>query len=509
MKDLAFDVVNKPAPQTGIDTDHNPSLLRDPASFECTVLAPIRAIVGDKGIITDRATMQRLMESWRDNWVGRVPLVVQPATTEQMAAVVAVCAATRTPIVPQGGNTGLTGSSQPHASDSEIVVSTSRMNRIRAIDLDNDTITVEAGCILATIQDAAQEAGRLFPLSLGAEGSCQIGGNISTNAGGIQVLRYGNTRAMVTGLEVVLADGRVWNGLRGLRKDNAGYDMKQIFIGAEGTLGIITAATLRLFPLPRAKATAFLATPSPAAAVAWLRRAKAMLGDRITAVELIERRCLEIARKHDAAIPDPLGSPYAWYLLVELSDQDTDADLAQRLTTAFEGGLDAGELLDGVIASSAEQAATLWRIREGIPEGQKREGYSFKHDIAVPISQVAAFLAEADAALQARFPGIRSFSFGHVGDGNIHYNPLQASGEPAADWAEHLTEVNRIVHDIVHRLGGSITAEHGIGRLRIGEIARYKPAFEIEMMAQIKRSFDPLNIMNPGKVIPAAFLAPN
>ena len=494
------------SPKTGIVTDRNPSLLRDRAAFERDVLGPIAAVVGPRGIITDRATMQPLMESWRDGWVGRVPLVVQPATTAELADVVRICVASRTPVVPQGGNTGLTGSSQPHASDSEIVVSTSRMNRIREIDLDNDTITVEAGCILATIQEAAKAAGRLFPLSLGAEGSCQIGGNISTNAGGIQVLRYGNTRNLVAGLEVVLPDGRVWNGLRGLRKDNAGYDLKQLFIGAEGTLGMIAAATLRLFPLPKARATAFLATLSPAAAVAWLRRAKTMLGDRITAMELIERRCLEIARHHDAGIPDPIGSPYPWYLLVELSDQDTEADLTDRLTGAFEAGLEAEEVVDGVIASSGDQAALLWRIREGIPEGQKREGYSFKHDIAVPISKVASFLAEADGALQARFPGIRSFSFGHVGDGNIHYNPIQAVGEPAALWAERLPEVNRIVHDIVHRLGGSITAEHGIGRLRVGEIARYKPDFEIEMMALIKRSFDPSNLMNPGKVIPGTFL---
>ncbi|MBV9786419.1 MAG: FAD-binding oxidoreductase, partial [Acidisphaera sp.] len=383
MGDLPPDTATsrKPAPRIGVDTDRNPSLLRDPERFERSVLAPIRAIVGEKGIITDRLAMQPLMESWRDNWVGRVPLVVQPATTEQLAAVIGVCAATRTPVVPQGGNTGLTGGSQPHASDSEIVVSTSRLNRIRDIDLDNDTITVEAGCILAAIQSAARDAGRLFPLSLGAEGSCQIGGNIATNAGGIQVLRYGTTRSLVAGLEVVLPDGRVWNGLRGLRKDNAGYDLKQLFIGAEGTLGIVSAATLRLFPLPHATATAFLATPSPPAAVAWLRRARTMLGDRITAIELIERRCLEIARQHNPGVPDPLASPYPWYLLVELADQDTEADLTRRLEAAFEAGLEPGEVVDGVIASSGEQAAALWRMREGIPEGQKREGVSFKHDI--------------------------------------------------------------------------------------------------------------------------------
>jgi FAD/FMN-containing dehydrogenase len=503
-----FDALLAPSPQTGIVAKSNPSLLNDRARFESQVLEPIRAIVGDRGVITDRATMQPMMESWRDNWVGRVPLVVLPATTEELAAVVRVCAATRTPIVPQGGNTGLTGGSQPHANDSEIVISTTRMNHIREIDVDNDTITVEAGCVLANIQHAAREAGRLFPLSLGAEGTCQIGGNISTNAGGVQVVRYGNMRNLVTGLEVVLPDGRVWNGLRGLRKDNAGYDMKQMFIGAEGTIGIISAATLRLLPLLCAKATAFLAVSSPGAAVAWFRRAKASLGERITAIEILERRCLEIARKHNETLRDPLSTSYPWYLLVELSDQTGEDDLVHRLEQAFDAGLEAGETLDGVIASSHEQAAMLWRLREGIPEGQKREGYSFKHDISVPISKVETFLGEADEALRSRFPGVRSYAFGHLGDGNIHYNPMQASNEPATAWAAKLPEVNRIVHDIVHRLGGSITAEHGIGRLRVGEIARYKPDFELEMMARVKRTFDPDNIMNPGKVIPASLLEP-
>ncbi|MBV9784416.1 MAG: FAD-binding oxidoreductase, partial [Acidisphaera sp.] len=381
-----------------------------------------------------------------------------------------------------------------------------RMRKIEELDTDAATLTVQAGAPLQAIQEAADAAGLLFPMDIGSRGSCQIGGNLSTNAGGVRVLRYGMTRDLVLGLEAVLADGTVLSSLNKMQKNNTGYDLKQLFIGAEGTLGIISAATLRLFPLPHATATAFLATPSPAAAVAWLRRARTMLGDRITAIELIERRCLEIARQHNPGVPDPLASPYPWYLLVELADQDTEADLTRRLEAAFEAGLEPGEVVDGVIASTGEQAAALWRMREGIPEGQKREGVSFKHDIAVPISKLAAFLAEADAALQARFPGIRSFSFGHVGDGNIHYNPIQAAGEAAAVWAERLPEINRIVHDIVHGLGGSITAEHGIGRLRVGEIARYKPEFEVEMMARIKRAFDPDNLFNPGKVIPGAFL---
>lgn len=482
------------------------SLLADNNRFKREVLGPIEQVVGTRGLITDRSEMQTYMLAWRDSWEGRVPAVVRPATTEELAAVVRICAATQTPIVPQGGNTGLTGGGQPHDDDSEIVISTARMNRIRDINVDNNTITVDAGCVLATIQQAAKEIDRLFPVSLGAEGSCQIGGNISTNAGGVQVIRYGNTRNQVLGLEVVLADGRIWNGLRGLRKDNAGYDLKQLFIGAEGTLGIITAATLRLSPLPKKTATALLATASPQSAVAWLGRARAMLGERLTSIELIERVCIDIACKFNDRIQDPLDTRYPWYLLVELADQDPEDDLENRLLNAFGRGLEANELLDGVVASSAEKAAALWRIREEIPEGHRREGVSFKHDVSVPISAIADFIAQANEALGKRFPGIRSFAFGHLGDGNIHFNPLQAQGGQADEWKARLSDVNRIVHDIVVRLDGSITAEHGIGQLRIDEIDHYKSEVELEMMATLKKALDPMNLLNPGKVIPRRFM---
>ena len=481
---------------------HRPSLLKDQSRFEREVLDPIKKVVGKGGLITDRNAMQPLMVAWRDSWEGRVPAVVQPSTTQELADVVRICAMTQTPIVPQGGNTGLTGGGQPHDDDSEIVISTARLNRIRDLDLDNNTITVEAGCILATIQQAARDADRLFPLSLGAEGSCQIGGNISTNAGGVQVLRYGNTRNLVCGLEVVLPDGRIWNGLRGLRKDNSGYDLKQLFIGAEGTLGIVTAATLRLFPLPKVSATALLATHSPRHAVAWLRRAKTMLGDRISSIELIERVCIDVACKHSDRVQDPLTQRYPWYLLVELTDQDPNDDLESRLLGAFEKGAEAEEILDGVVAASAEQAKALWRIREATPETHRHEGISYKHDVSVPISRIADFIAQANEALANRFPGIRSFAFGHLGDGNIHFNPLQAEGGSPDEWRPRLAEVNRIVHDIVARLGGSITAEHGIGRLRIAEMERYKSDVELDMMATLKAAFDPMNLLNPGKVIP-------
>lgn len=486
--------------------ENRASLLTDRTRFDRDIMRPIEDVVGKRGLITDRTLMQPFLVSWRDNWEGRVPMVVQPATTDELAEVVRICAATRTPIVPQGGNTGLTGGGQPHNNDSEIVISTARMNRIRELDLENNTITVEAGCILAMIQQAAIAADRLFPLSLGAEGSCQIGGNISTNAGGVQVVRYGNTRNQVSGLEVVLADGRIWNGLRGLRKDNAGYDLKQLFIGAEGTLGIIAAATLRLSPLPKASATALLATHSPQKAVAWLGRAKTMLGDRLTSIELIERICIDVACKYSDRLHDPLDRQYPWYLLVELADQDQEDNLEKRLLNAFENGVESDELLDGVIASSAEQAAGLWRIRETIPEGHRREGVSYKHDVSVPISRIADFISQANDALASRFPGMRSFVFGHLGDGNIHFNPLQAEGASQDEWRSRLAEVNKIVHDVVVRLGGSITAEHGIGRLRIEEIERYKSDVELEMMATLKKAFDPMNLLNPGKVIPRRFL---
>jgi len=475
-------------------------LFNDLDGFKTSMLDPIRAVVGERGIITDQESIQPFTEAWRDNWSGRTPLVVQPANTEELAQVVAICAKTDTPIVPQGGNTGLTGGSQPHADGSEIIISTSRMNKIREVDLDNDTITVEAGCILATIQETARDADRLFPLSLAAEGSCQIGGNIATNAGGVQVLRYGNMRNLVAGLEVVLPDGRIWDGLRGLRKDNAGYDMKQMFIGSEGTLGIITAAVLKLSPLPQATATALVAMASPAQAVRLLTRAKSMVGDRIITFELIERLCIDVAQKHVPDIPDPLDDSYPWYVLMELADQDDGDQLSGMLEKILEASLEEEEILDGVIAASKAQADGLWRLREGIPEGQRREGVSYKHDVSVPISKVATFLDRISEALQSRFPGIRTFSFGHLGDGNIHFNPIQKEGGSRDEWAGHLEEVNRMVHDLVLELGGSISAEHGIGRLRMGELPRYKSALEMEMMATLKKAFDPHNIMNPEKI---------
>ena len=465
------------------------------------LIAAIRGVVGTAATITDPEEMAPYMHSWRDNWTGRSPLVVRPADTAQVAAVVQLCSAARVPIVPQGGRTGVTGASQPHADNREIVLSTERMNRIRAIDVENDTMTVDAGCVLGQLRSAAEEVGRLFPLNFGSVGSCQIGGNISTNAGGVNVLRYGNTRSLIAGLEVVLPDGRVWDGLRGLRKDNAGYDMKQLFIGAEGTLGIVTGAVIRLFPAMRSTLTIMVAVATPSHALRWLTRVRGRVYDQVTAAELIQQSCVEATCRRIPGVSDPFDVSYPWFLLLELSSQGDQAELVQVVEALFEAGLEAGELLDGVIASSGAQANALWRLRESIPEAHKEEGVSYKHDISVPLSRVATFLERAEDALTRTYPGMRMFAFGHLGDGNIHFNPLRGSAtEPTLD------QVNGIVHDLVAELGGSISAEHGVGRLRREELFRYKSDTELEMMAAVKRVFDPDNLMNPGKVIPERFL---
>ena len=383
------------------------------------------------------------------------------------------------------------------------------MNRIREVDAANNTMTVEAGCVLQTIQAAARTAGRLFPLSLAAEGSCQIGGNLSTNAGGVQVLRYGNARELALGLEVVLPSGEIWHGLRGLRKDNTGYDLKQLFIGAEGTLGIITAAVIKLFPLPGAVATAWLSIDSPAAAVRLLGELQARFGAALTACELISDISLGLVLKHIpgaqpplAASPDdPHASRTPWHLLIELSGTGEEADLRAACEAFLAAALEKGWIDDAVLAQSGEQAARLWDLRERLSEAQKIEGFSIKHDVSVPVSRIGEFVERAGAALQAAYPGIRIVAFGHVGDGNLHYNQSKPEAAENAEFMAAQPDVNRIVHDIVDALGGSISAEHGIGQLKRGELAHYKSAVEMEMMRAIKRTFDPLGLMNPGKVL--------
>ena len=464
-------------------------------------LERIKAAVGPKGWSEDAGEIEPLVRDQRGRYTGRTALLVKPASTREVSEVVTVCAGAGIAIVPQGGNTGLVGGGVPFEHGGEILLSMGRMNRVRATDPANYTMTVEAGCVLADIQAAAEKIDRLFPLSLGAEGSCQIGGNISTNAGGVAVLRYGNMRDLVLGIEVVLPDGQVWKGLRALRKDNTGYDLKQLFIGAEGTLGVITAAVLKLFPFPKDVQTAFAAIRDLDAAIELLAAARNASGDAVTTLELIPRLSLEFACRHVAGVTDPLSEPYENYLLVEFSGARSDGGMAENMTAFLEGAFEAGLVLDAALAQSEAQRADLWRIREAIVEAQKHEGGSIKHDIAVPVDRSPEFIRRAVKAVTEAMPGVRPLPFGHIGDGNIHFNLSQPPGMDTEVFLARWAEMNRIVHDIVADLGGSISAEHGIGRLKREEIKRYKSPVEIDMMRRVKEALDPKGIMNPGKVV--------
>jgi FAD/FMN-containing dehydrogenase len=464
-------------------------------------IAAIKDAVGPKGWIDEPDAMARYLVDERRLYRGRTPLVVRPASTDEVAAVVRICHRHGIPIVPQGGNTGMVGGGVPHERGDEILLSLARLNRIRAVDPLDYTMTAEAGCILADLQQAAEAADRLFPLSLAAEGSCTIGGNLSTNAGGVAVLRYGNARELTLGIEAVLPDGRVWDGLTALRKDNTGYDLKQLFIGGEGTLGIITAAVLRLFPRPRDVVTAFVAVPAPQAAIELLAAARAGSGDQLSAFELMSRFALELTLAHVPGITDPLEKPHEHYVLLEFGSADRDANLRTRVEAVLADAFERALVRDATIAASSAQAKALWRIRESITEAQKADGGGIKHDVSVPVSRVAAFIAEASAACEAHEPGVRVLAFGHVGDGNVHFNLCRPKETGAAAFEARAEEFNRIVHDIVARMGGSISAEHGIGRLKRGELARYAPAVELDLMRAVKRALDPRGIMNPGKVI--------
>lgn len=466
-----------------------------------TVLDAIAQVVGPKGHTRLREEIAPYCRSWRDNWRGSVPMVVSPKTTTEVTEVVALCARHRVPIVPQGGNTGLTGGGQPHDNDSEIILSTSRLNQIRSVDPTNNTMTVEAGCILQSIQMKAREHGRLFPLSLAAEGSCQIGGNIATHAGGTQVLRYGPLRGLVLGLEVVLADGSLWEGLRGLRKDNTGYDMKQLFIGSEGTLGIITAAVIQLSPLPQESQTALMGVNGPHSAVTLLSQFQQRAGGQITSFELIKRELLDFVLTHIPGTGDPLTHLHPWYVLVQLDGQGAPGSLQPIIEELLTEGAQCGLVEDGVIAANATQADRLWHLRESIAEAQNHEGGSIKHDIALPLSAIAAFIDQGTRDLEHLFPGVRVTPFGHVGDGNLHFNIAQPIGEDRKTFDQKREPINRVVHDLVASYGGSISAEHGIGRLRREENRRYKSAVEMTLMRKIKQTLDPDNIMNPGKVL--------
>ncbi|MDQ3027494.1 MAG: FAD-binding oxidoreductase [Pseudomonadota bacterium] len=460
----------------------------------------LKAIVGERGLV-DESERGPYEVDWREQYHGRAAAVVRPANTEEVARVVALLSELRIPMVPQGGNTSLCGASVPDDSGTQVIVNLSRMNLVRAVDPSNNTMTVEAGCVLQALQEVAGKHGRLFPLSLGAQGSCEIGGNLSTNAGGTGVLRYGNTRELVLGLEVVLPDGRVWNGLRGLRKDNTGYDLKHLFVGAEGTLGIITAAVLKLFPLPRSHATALVALESPAAAVALLSQLREACGERITGFELIARICLDLVIQHIPGSRDPLQARYPWYVLVELSDSTAGPALDALLQEALGAAAEAGSIRDAAIAASETQRDDFWKLRENVSEAQKLDGASIKHDVSVPVSCVPELIERASAELARRFPDIRIVAFGHVGDGNIHYNCSKSERQEAQAFFAQAEEVNHIVYEVVQALGGSISAEHGLGVLKREEIKRYKSELELEMMRSIKRTLDPHNLMNPGKVL--------
>ncbi len=465
-------------------------------------LFALEQIVTERGLIVEQTEILPYVTEQRGRFIGETSCVVKPETTEEVAAVVKLCSANNVAIVPQGGNTGLVSGGTPFAEDGAIILNLSRMNTIRNIDPINNTMTVEAGCVLQTVQDCAADNDRFFPLSLGSEGTCQIGGNIASNAGGINVIRYGNTRALVLGLEVVTPTGEIWDGLRSLRKDNTGYDLKQLYIGSEGTLGVITAAVLKLFPSPKEQQTAFLGLRNLDDALSLLNMAQSMIGDALTSFELIPRIGIDFSLKHGQGVVDPVEGEYEWYILMEASAGTSNSALPTLFESYLEKAFEKGWVLDGVLAQSKAQSDSFWLMRENVTLCQKPEGGSIKHDVAVPLSSIPAFIRRTNIAVEKLIPGIRPYPFGHLGDGNIHYNLSQPLGMDKQEYLDRWGEVNRIVHDIVIDLKGSISAEHGIGRVKREENAHYKSTLEITLMQQIKRSFDPKNIMNPGKVIP-------
>ncbi|MEG6508820.1 FAD-binding oxidoreductase [Methyloligella sp. 2.7D] len=458
-------------------------------------------IVGAEHAITDPAEMEPFLHEWRDRYHGKAALILRPGTVEEVSRIMALANETETAIVPQGGNTGLVGAQIPFESGHEVVLSLGRLNHIREIDTTGNTMTVEAGVVLAQAQEIAANAGHLFPLRIASEGSCQIGGVLSTNAGGTAVLAYGNARDLVLGLEVVLADGRIWNGLKALRKDNSGYDMKHLFMGAEGTLGIITAAVLRLFPPPAENVTAFVGLPSLEKAAAFFDRAYAAASGELTAFEILPRIGIEFVVRHGTGMSDPLETPHPWYALIELTSPNASAGLAETAESLLSEALEAGEISDGAIAQSLDQAAAFWRLREFMSEAQKFEGASIKHDVSVPVASIPEFISRADDFVALMVPDARPCPFGHFGDGNIHYNVSQPPGLDRAIFLSHWEAVNAGVHEIVLDLGGSISAEHGIGRMKRDMLRHAKSAVEMDLMRTIKNALDPKGILNPGKVL--------
>ncbi|MDP1701793.1 MAG: FAD-binding oxidoreductase [Aestuariivirga sp.] len=460
------------------------------------LLNQFAAIVGEKHAIRDVAGMAGYMTEWREIWVGKSPLVMRPGSTEEVSRILRLASETGTAIVPQSGNTGLVGGQIPFEDGQELLLSLDRMTKILNVDAADGTMTVQAGATLKSVQDAADEAGRLFPLRIASEGSCRIGGNLSTNAGGLNVLAYGNARDLCLGLEVVLPDGRVWNGLRRLRKDNTGYDLKNLFIGAEGTLGVITAAVLKLFPKPRAHETAFIAVTSPQAAVDLLSLAKELSGNRVVAFELLPRIAMDFTVKH-MGVSNPLAEFSPWYALSELADP-----AAGSFEAILEEAMARGLVTNATVAQSEAQRQALWAIRELMPESQKFEGGSIKHDVSVPVSRIPHFIIEATKAVENYLPLARVMAFGHMGDGNLHFNVSQPPGMDKKKYLDLWNEMNAVVFDVVLKFDGSISAEHGIGRLKKHHMPEIKSRVELQMMRDLKKLFDPANIMNPGKVLP-------
>jgi FAD/FMN-containing dehydrogenase len=464
------------------------------------LLDALRAAVGPAQVL-DRGDLSAYEVDWRKRWRGRALAVVRPGVAGEVAAVVRACAAHGASIVAQGGNTGLVGGGVPDQSGSQVLLCLTRMARVRAIDRSNLTLTVDAGCVLSNVQRAADEAGFLFPLSLAAEGSCTIGGNLATNAGGTQVLRYGNARELCLGLEVVTAQGQIWDGLSGLRKDNTGYDLRDLMIGSEGTLGIITGATLKLVPRPAARLTAMAACDGLPACVELLQRARDRLDWGLTGFEVMSRFALDLVARHFPQLPRPLPDAN-WTVLLEHTDNEGQAQARLRIESLLATALDAGLISNAVVAESMAQSNALWHVRESIPLAQSEQGPNIKHDISLPVSAIAEFVAQTDAALRRALPGIDLVNFGHLGDGNLHYNVQPPAGESAAAFvAEHEAQANAIVFDAVQARGGSFSAEHGIGALRCDQLARRKSPVAIEMMRAIKQALDPHNLLNPGRVI--------
>jgi FAD/FMN-containing dehydrogenase len=464
-------------------------------------LRRLRAAIDARSVIDRPADIEPYLIDCRHLYHGRAALVLRPGSVAEVSTILALCNDAGIGVVPHGGNTGYCGGSVPDETGTQLVLSLARLNKIRAVESRSYSITAEAGCVLARVQEAALAAERYFPLSLGAEGSCQIGGNLSTNAGGTAVLRYGMARELVLGLEVVLADGRVLDMLRGLRKDNTGYDLKSLFIGAEGTLGVITAATLKLFPKVAVRSTAYLAIPSVEAAVEILVALRGASADRLTACEIMSRLALDLVTQYIPNTRDVFDRPHPWYLLVELQSTLATEDLDGLLERALEEVVERGLVVDAIVAKSDAQRAALWRLRESIPEALAAAGAQIKHDVSVPIAAMPAFTAEAHHWIHEQMPGARVVPFGHIGDGNLHFNVSQPGDIAAADFLRRSADIECGVHDIAHRFGGSFSAEHGIGRYKLRELSRYRSATELDIMHTLKGALDPRGIMNPGKLL--------